>query len=159
MTTKSRKINVFGGVERGRCLGLTTLPPSVSRLSRQCGSLNISQPHRPAWPVTGIVLLYFFTLEFDAASATTTLSLSGSSEEKAIIHQSPALRHAVSVFTCGRLGGSPSLGSTFGDAGNVTREAGGRAVVQVLVLTRWHPERRTSAPHPDVPAPHNEAPL
>jgi hypothetical protein len=40
------------GVERGRCVRLTTLPPYVSWLSRQCGILNISQP---PWPVTGIV--------------------------------------------------------------------------------------------------------
>jgi hypothetical protein len=33
----------FWGVERGRCVGLTTLPTSVSRYSRQCGILNISQ--------------------------------------------------------------------------------------------------------------------
>jgi hypothetical protein len=29
-------------------------------LSRQCGILNISQPYRPTWPVTGIALLYFY---------------------------------------------------------------------------------------------------
>jgi hypothetical protein len=33
---------------------------TVSRLSRQCGIHNISQPYRPTRPVTGIVLLYFF---------------------------------------------------------------------------------------------------
>jgi hypothetical protein len=52
---QKQKINVSGGVKRNWCIGLTTLPPSVSGLSRQCGILNIWQPYRP---VTGIALLY-----------------------------------------------------------------------------------------------------
>jgi hypothetical protein len=57
MSTRGRNI-MFWGVERGRCLRLTTLEPTVSRLSGQCGILNISQPYRPPRPVTGIALLY-----------------------------------------------------------------------------------------------------
>jgi hypothetical protein len=57
MITRSRKKYLFCGVESSRCVRLITLPPYVSRLSRQCGILNFSQPYRPPRPVTGIALL------------------------------------------------------------------------------------------------------
>jgi hypothetical protein len=41
MCTRKRKKR-FWGVKRSRCVRLTTSATSVSRLSRQCGILNIS---------------------------------------------------------------------------------------------------------------------
>jgi hypothetical protein len=48
----------FWGAKRGPLVGLKILPPSVSRLSRQCGFLDISQTYRLPRPVKGIALLY-----------------------------------------------------------------------------------------------------
>jgi hypothetical protein len=43
---------------------LTTVPPSVSRLSRQCVILNISQPYRPPSLLQGhFFYSYQYTLE------------------------------------------------------------------------------------------------
>jgi hypothetical protein len=52
--------DVSRGVKRGRLVKLTIQPPSVCRLSRQCGILNISQTHGPLRPVETGYLHFFY---------------------------------------------------------------------------------------------------